>query len=153
METEMGPLGISLRTTQIECLPSAAGDVVTSLARYHHLVLVGIGASDVTPQATAEAAIFGSGRPALLVPEDAPVGAFGHVMIAWDGSLVAARAVSDAGDFLQHAQTVTIAWVTDEKADGGRSRSLAVNLQRGAMWGLASMGGSKPSPCPTPFHH
>ncbi len=116
METEMGPLGISLRTTQIECLPSAAGDVVTSLARYHDLVLVGIGASNVTPRATAEAAIFGSGRPVLLVPEDAPVGAFGHVMIAWDGSRVAARAVSDAGDFLQRAQTVTIASITDERA-------------------------------------
>ena len=32
-----------------------------------------------------------------------------------DGSRVAARAVSDAGDFLQRAQTVTIASVTDEK--------------------------------------
>ena len=116
MEREMEPLGIRLRTGKIECFPSAAGDVVTSLARYHDLALVGIGASDVTPRATAEAAIFGSGRPALLVPEDAPVGVFGHVMIAWDGSRVAARAVSDAGDFLQRAQTVTIASVTDEKA-------------------------------------
>lgn len=115
METEMGPLGTPLRITEIECFPSAAGDIVTSLARYHDLVLVGIGASDVTPQATAEAAIFGSGRPTLLVPEDAPVATFGHVMIAWDGSRVAARAVSDARDFLQRAQTVTIASVTDEK--------------------------------------
>ena len=37
-------------------------------------------------------------------------------MIAWDGSRVAARAVTDARDFLQRAQTVTIASVTDEKA-------------------------------------
>jgi len=103
MKTEMGPLGISLRTTQIECFPGAAGDVVSSIARYHDLVLVGIGASDVTPQATAEAAIFGSGRPTLLVPEDASVTTFGHVLIAWDGSRVAARAVSDARDFLQRA--------------------------------------------------
>lgn len=57
MKTEMGPLGIPLRTTQIECFPGAAGDVVSSIARYHDLVLVCIGASDVTPQATAEAAI------------------------------------------------------------------------------------------------
>ncbi|MBR1024700.1 universal stress protein [Bradyrhizobium viridifuturi] len=116
VEREMGPLGIPLRTTQTECFPGAAGDVVNGFARYHDLVLVGIGASDVTPQATAEAAIFGSGRPTLLVPEDAPPATFGHVMIAWDGSRVAARAVSDARDFLQRAQTITIASVTDEKA-------------------------------------
>lgn len=132
MKTEMGPLGISLRTTQIECFPGAAGDVVSSIARYHDLVLVGIGASDVTPQATAEAAIFGSGRPTLLVPEDASVTTFGHVLIAWDGSRVAARAVSDARDFLQLAQTVTVASVTDEKAlpDKDPSSRLAEYLSR-----------------------
>ena len=36
-------------------------------------------------------------------------------MIAWDGSRVAARAVSDARDFLQRAQSITIVSVTDEK--------------------------------------
>lgn len=132
MEREMGPLGIRLRTSKIECFSSAGGGVVTSLARYHDLVLVGIGTSDVTPQATAEAAIFGSGRPTLLVPEDTPVAAFGHVMIAWDGSRVAARAVSDARDFLQRAQTVTIVSVTDEKAlpDEDPGSQLAEYLSR-----------------------
>lgn len=132
METAMEPLGIPLRTTKIECFPGAAGGVVTSIARYHDLVVVGIGASDVTPHATAEAAIFGSGRPTLLVPEDAPAAPFGHVMIAWDGSRVAARAVSDARDFLQRAQSVTIASVTDEKAlpDDDPGSRLAEYLSR-----------------------
>ena len=116
IETGLGPLGIPLRTTQTECFPGAVGDTVTRVARYHDFVLVGIGANDAVPQATAEAVIFGSGKPTLLVPEDAPAATYGHVMIAWDGSRVAARAVSDARDFLQRAQTVTIASVTDEKA-------------------------------------
>ena len=132
METEMEPLGILFRTTKIESFPGATGDVVNSFARYHDLVVVGIGASDVTPQATAEAVIFGSGRPTLLVPEDAPAAPFGHVMIAWDGSGVAARAVSDARDFLQRAQSVTIASVTDEKAlpDDDPGSRLAEYLSR-----------------------
>ena len=132
LETELGSLGIPLRTSHIECFPDAAGDLVSSLARYHDFVLVGIGPSDVTPQATAEAAVFGSGRPTLLVPEDAPAATFGHVMIAWDGSRVAARAVSDARDFLQRAQTVTIASVTDEKAlpDNDAGSRLAEYLAR-----------------------
>lgn len=105
-----------LLTTKVECLPGAEGDIVASLARYHDLVLLGIRRGDATQVATAEAVIFGSGRPTLLVPEDAPPATFRHLMIAWDGSRVAARAVSDAREFLQRAQTVTIACVTDERA-------------------------------------
>jgi nucleotide-binding universal stress UspA family protein len=115
METAMGPLGIPLRTTHTECFPFAAGDIVSSLGRYHDFILVGIGKSDATPQATAEAAVFGSGRPTLLVPEDAVPTQYQHVMIAWDGSRVATRAVADAREFLRLAKTVTIAVVTDEK--------------------------------------
>ena len=115
MESEMERLGISLRTTEVECFEGLFGDAVTGHARYHDIVVLGIGPDDATPQETAQAAIFGSGRPTLLVPENLPHAAFGHVMIAWDGSRVAARAVSDARDFLQRAQTITIASVTDEK--------------------------------------
>ncbi|WP_204349535.1 hypothetical protein, partial [Stenotrophomonas maltophilia] len=45
----------------------------------------------------AEIALFGSGRPVLLVPfiqRDRP--ALGTVLVAWDGSRAAARAVGDA---------------------------------------------------------
>jgi nucleotide-binding universal stress UspA family protein len=115
LESEFGPRAIKLRTTRIECFPGEAGDVVTGFARYHDLVVAGIRSSDATSQATAEATIFGSGRPTLLVPEEASVATFEHVMIAWDGSRVAARAVSDARDFLRLAKTVTIASVPDEK--------------------------------------
>ncbi len=132
LETELGSLGVPLRTSHIECFPGAAGNLISTMARYHDFVLVGIGTNDAIPQATAEAVIFGSGRPTLLVPEDAPAASFGHVMIAWDGSRVAARAVSDARDFLQRAQTVTIASVTDEKAlpDNDPGSRLAEYLAR-----------------------
>ncbi len=115
METAMGPLGTRLRTTHTECFPTAAGDIVSSLGRYHDFVLVGIGKSDTTPQATAEAAVFGSGRPTLLVPEDSDPSQYQNVMIAWDGSRVATRAVADAREFIRLAKTLTIAVVTDEK--------------------------------------
>lgn len=132
LETELEPLGIPLRTSHIECFPGAAESLTNGLARYHDFVIVGIGANDLVPQATAEAVIFSSGRPTLLVPEDAPAGKFGHVMIAWDGSGVAARTVSDARDFLQRAEKITIALVTDEKAlpDGDPGSRLAEHLAR-----------------------
>lgn len=148
LETATKPFSIGLRTTHIECFPGAVGDIVGNLARYHDLVLVGIGESDVTLQATAEAAIFGSGRPTVLVPEDAPAATFGHVMIAWDGSRVAARAVSDARDFLQRAQTVTIASVIDEKAlpDEKPGSRLAEYLARHDVMGTVAQVRSRGRP-------
>lgn len=116
LSAELASLQIPLRQTQVECLPGAEGDIAANLARYHDLALLGINRGDVTQQATAEAVVFGSGRPTLLVPEESPPATYRHVMIAWDGSRVAARAVSDAREFLKRAQAVTIACVTDEKA-------------------------------------
>lgn len=132
LEAEMGSARNRLRTTHVEGFTGALAGAVSNLARYHDLVLMSIGADDVTPQATAEAVIFGSGRPTLLVPEGPPTATFEHVLIAWDGSRVAARAVSDARDFLERAQTVTIALVIDEKAlpDDNPGKRLAEYLGR-----------------------
>lgn len=132
LSAELAALEIPLRITKVECHPGSEGDVVASLARYHDLALLGIKRGDVTQQATAEAVVFGSGRPTLLVPDDAPPATFGRVMIAWDGSRVAARAVADAREFLQRAQAVTIISVTDEKTlpDQDASSRLAKYLAR-----------------------
>jgi nucleotide-binding universal stress UspA family protein len=108
--------GIPFRPSELECTMGAPGESFVQLARYHDLVLCGIVAGDATLQAAAELAVFGSGRPSLLLPEDMPVAVLDHVMLAWDGSKVAARAVADARDFLDRATAVTIASVVDEKA-------------------------------------
>lgn len=115
LEAEVGPLGNKLRISEASCGLGAFGDAVAGNGRYHDLVMVCLGASDVTQQASAEAAIFGSGRPTLLAPEDGPVSDFRHAMIAWDASPAAARAVADSLGFLRRAQSVTIVMVTDEK--------------------------------------
>ena len=91
------------------------GSAAETYARYHDLIVTGFGINDVSMEATAETVIFASGRPTLLVPQDLPLSQYLHVMIAWDGSRVAARAVADARDFLRLAKSVTIAAVTDEK--------------------------------------
>lgn len=135
LQTQMEILNVPLRITHVECFPAQAGDFVANIARYHDYTIVGIGPGEATKQATAEAVIFGAGRPTLLVPEDAPTSKFGHVMIGWDGSRVAARAVADARDLLQRAQAVTVALVTDEKAlaDENAGRHLAEHLARSGV--------------------
>jgi nucleotide-binding universal stress UspA family protein len=59
--------------------------------------------------ALVERCLFASGRPVLIVPAD-PLGAVGGgtVVVAWDGSAQAARAVSDAHTFLTDAKRVVL---------------------------------------------
>ena len=123
---------VEFRTTNIDCLQSAAGDIVTTFAHYHDLVLAGVGEGDEATRAVAEAAIFGSGRPTLVIPDALPAIDLEHVMIAWDGSRVATRAVSEAREFLQRARSVTIASVTDEKvlSHDDPGKRLAEHLSR-----------------------
>ena len=115
MSAVLARLGITYRNSEIDCIFGTIGDATATFGRYHDLIVVGLGKTDVSLQATAESVIFGAGRPTLLVPEVETAGSYQHVMIAWDGSRVATRAVADARDFLRLAKTVTIAVVTDEK--------------------------------------
>ena len=115
MQAALEPIGIKFRSTEVDCAMGTIGGAAETCARYHDLIVTGLSANDVSMQATAETVVFDSGRPTLLVPQDATPSQFRHVMIAWDGSRVATRAVADALEFLRLAKTVTIAVVTDEK--------------------------------------
>ena len=116
LQAALGPIGIKFRSTELDCVLGTIGAAVATHARYHDLIVTGLSRNDVSMEATAETVVFGSGRPTLLVPQDAAPPLYHHVMIAWDGSRMATRAVADASDFLRLATTVTIASVTDEKA-------------------------------------
>ena len=62
-----------------------------------------------------EAALFERGRPILIVPRNHLIGLPKHVLIAWDGSARAARAVADALPFLKAAEDVEIFTIVGEK--------------------------------------
>ena len=115
MQAALEPTGVKFRSTQLDCAMGTIGGATETYARYHDLIVTGLSANDGSMEATAETLVFGSGRPTLLVPQNLAPSPYQHVMIAWDGSRVATRAVADARDFLRLAKTVTIAVVTDEK--------------------------------------
>lgn len=102
-------------------LRSPAGDSATSAlpsARTADLVLVhqyDRAAGDASP-ADVEALLFESGRPVLFLPPNGTLAAsVDRVMIAWDGSREASRAVHDAMPFLQGAKVVTIVIVDPDR--------------------------------------
>ena len=107
--------GVPLRCTEAKSVAAMFGDTVAAQARYHDFVVLGCGANEPAFADTAEVAVFGTGKPVLLVPPEAPAPSFGHIMVAWDGSRAAARAVADAREFLDRAKAISIVSVTDDK--------------------------------------
>jgi len=107
-------LGIEFRLDSIRVRESMFAPFAASAARYHDLSAIGWEPGNPTARVVAEALIFESGRPVVLLP-DAETPDLGHVAIAWDASRVAARAVADALPFLRNANAISILVVTDEK--------------------------------------
>ena len=114
------------------CLTSEVPNLLVEYARLRDLTMVPVPES--YDQWYAEAIIFGAGRPTLVLPE-APASKpveLNKVIVAWDFSRAATRAVSDAIPILEKAREVYILTVTNEKAIPGRrsSSELAKNLSR-----------------------
>jgi nucleotide-binding universal stress UspA family protein len=68
------------------------------------------------PEQLVEGVLFGSGRHIYLVPEtERPKIAFDHILVAWNGSREAARALAEAMPFLYKAEQVTVVVATGDR--------------------------------------
>jgi nucleotide-binding universal stress UspA family protein len=117
------------------CLVSEVPDLLIEHARLRDLTIVPVPEGEFFDQWYAESIIFGSGRPTLVVPQTRQrTGAFSlnTVVVAWDFSRPASRAVADALPILEKAQRVVAVTVTNEKViDTKRSGTeLAKHLAR-----------------------
>jgi nucleotide-binding universal stress UspA family protein len=83
--------------------------IVTLRGRLADLLVVGQPRPGETGAATVlDAAVFGSGRPVLVAPERLPDDLFRHVVVAWNGSLEATRAVAGSTVLLRGAERVSV---------------------------------------------
>jgi nucleotide-binding universal stress UspA family protein len=92
-----------------------AGDAAAEEARYFDLSVVPMPKVGEQGRAIAEAIVFGSGRPTILVPEALVVRGLRRAVVAWDGSRVAARAVNDMLSLFGGMDQVTIVSVLNDK--------------------------------------
>jgi nucleotide-binding universal stress UspA family protein len=79
-----------------------------------------------------EALIMKSGRPLVVVPQKRETFRSARVLVAWDGSAKAARAVNDALPYLRAAEAVEVVSVEGEKdlSDTVRGAGIAAHLAR-----------------------
>jgi nucleotide-binding universal stress UspA family protein len=101
-----------------KCLTSELADLFVDYAKLRDLTIIGTPEHSFQEYWFAEAIIFGSGRPTLLMPaqsqSERPF-ALDHVVVAWDFSRTAARAVADALPLLVGARQVSVVTVSGEK--------------------------------------
>jgi nucleotide-binding universal stress UspA family protein len=116
------------------CLTSEVPGVLVDYARLHDLTIVPVPARDHIGSWYAEAIVFGSGLPTIILPEARRSSDFAlnTVVVAWDFGRPAARAVADALPLLEKSKRVFVLTVTNEKMiDTKRSGAeLAKHLAR-----------------------
>lgn len=118
----------------------ATGDIVEATklhARYADLTVVGqgvdLGNAPYDLGSLPESLALGVGRPVLVVPRYGAFGTVGErIMIAWNGSREATRAVHDAIPLLQRATNVTVLSIDPERDSGRRvpGADIALHLAR-----------------------
>lgn len=106
-------------------------DDIVRKGRYASLVVIGRPGADeenISP-ATVKAAIYDCARPVVIAPPEGNVGTLSSVLVAWNGSAQAARAVGAAMPFLEKAGTVTLL-VADAQPEEVDAPRLQRNFER-----------------------
>jgi nucleotide-binding universal stress UspA family protein len=127
--------GLSAEVLKFSASLAGAGDQFGRIARRFDLAIVG----QAEPQTSsvddiiAETTLFESGRPMIVVPyiQKAPL-KLNNVMVCWDGSRQAARALGDAMPLLAKAGAVQVVIVGNEpgKADEIEGADIGDHLAR-----------------------
>ena len=103
--------GVMTESQMIDVAPGHVGDTFGRLARSFDLSVIRQAEPNKAEQEVPiiEGALFESGRPVIVVPYIQTQGAkFNRVMVGWDGSRTAARAIGDAMPVLERAKMIEI---------------------------------------------
>ena len=111
-------IGLAYRTKENmeKCLTHEVADMFVEYGRLRDLMIVPV--PEAYDQWYAEAVIFGTGKPILVLPEEPHVKPFklNTAVVAWDFSRAAARTIADAIPILENAkENDRIVTVANEK--------------------------------------
>lgn len=122
--------------TELRRFEGVVSDVVALNARYADVTVLGQAALDAANASTAdylpEQIVLEAGRPVLIVPDAGEKFSVGnHVLVAWNASREATRAIYDALPVLRRAKQVTVLSVNPDEAHGDiPSADIALQLAR-----------------------
>src|SRR5436309_608896 len=114
--------GISAETRIVDASVAGAADLFGRIARRFDIAVVGQARREqgASEELLIEGALFGSGRPVVVVPyvhkERVKLD---RLLVCWDGSRPAARAIAGALPVLMRAKAIEIVVVTGERDQRG----------------------------------
>ena len=119
---------VSAESRLVEASVSGATKVFGSIARTFDLSVVGQAEpKSMRDDLMIEGALFDSGRPVLVVPYIQRAGLkLDRVMVCWDGSRNAARAINDAMPFLSRAKAVDVVTIGAGKDRSGEIKGVDI---------------------------
>ena len=110
--------GVSSESRTLSASLAGSADRFATIARRFDLAVVGQAEPDraAPEELIVENALFSSGRPVLVVPyiQKAEL-TLDRVMVCWDASRNAARAIADAMPFLKRARVIDVVIVASER--------------------------------------
>jgi nucleotide-binding universal stress UspA family protein len=110
--------GVTAEPLTLSASFAGVGEQFGRIARRFDLSIVGQAEPETSAveEIVAESALFESGRPVIIVPyiQKAPL-KLDNVMVCWDGSRAAARAIADSMPLLAKAARVEVVIVTNER--------------------------------------
>jgi nucleotide-binding universal stress UspA family protein len=126
---------LSAETRVVDASLAGAADLFGRIARRFDIAVVGQARREqgASEELLIEGALFGSGRPIVVVPYTQKEGLkLDRILICWDGSRPAARAIADAIPLLGRAKTVDIVVVIGERDKSGEitGRNMRRHLAR-----------------------
>jgi nucleotide-binding universal stress UspA family protein len=110
--------GVSFESRTVGASLAGAADSFGAMARRFDLSVIAQAEPDkaAAEELIIEGALFGSGRPVVVVPYTQKAGMkLDRVMLCWDASRSAARAVGDALPFLKKAKAIEVVIVASER--------------------------------------
>lgn len=108
--------GVALDMRRGLTTPYALHSMLTDQARVHDLVILPVPEVDGFGPSCVQAVVFGGGKPVVLLPSHhKPLQWLDRIVVAWDWSREAARALSEALPLLTRAREVHIVTVFGEK--------------------------------------
>ncbi len=115
--------GVDAELRRVTCDALDGPGVAAATARLFDLSIMPIAQDSRADREYAEALVFGSGRPCLMVPHFTPVGPapFDRPLIAWDAGRAAARALADSLPILKRAVEASLIVVAPENSASARS--------------------------------
>ncbi|OAE99675.1 hypothetical protein AYJ54_32850 [Bradyrhizobium centrolobii] len=107
---------VSSDVLQTENQSASLRERIIHFTQIHDMLIIDVrGPLDPPRKDLVEAALFAGGRPIIFVPPNTPALANNRIVVAWDGTRSAVRAVHDALPILVKSREVIAVSVIDDK--------------------------------------